>query len=324
MDLATIEGALYDRLGYRTTPDSSVTRRLRRFVNTTHREILGMIGMAKLRRKVLPFTSVANSPFATLPQAATSIITIQDRTNRRVLDEITLQDLRFRDPGLSFQSGVPYGYVIMNLSSPVAVDPSAAATLFVISDSAADDVTWTAYVEGTLTGGYYQSSSKTLNGVTAAQIGALATWELLTKFYLSKAAIGNVSLHTGSGVGPELARIKPGQTKGRYTIIELVETPSAALTYYADVELHVEDMSIGTDSSYLPEDYDWLLECGALMKEYLRREKQIQYAVESARWTKGIAGLRGFCNKNTGVALRQRRKEGVGYSQLGPYFPAGS
>src|SRR5437016_11975114 len=114
MVLSDIEGSLFDRLGFGANPDSSHTRRIRRFINLTHREILGMKGFGRLRRAVLPFNSVSNSPFAVLPQAAVAIIAIADRTSNRILDELTLQDLRRRDPGMKSGSAIPDGYVVIN------------------------------------------------------------------------------------------------------------------------------------------------------------------------------------------------------------------
>src|SRR5437870_2091245 len=110
MVLSEIEGSIYDRHGFGANPDSSHVRGIRRFINLTHREILTKKGFSRLRRAVLPFTSVSNSPFAVLPQAAVSIAAIADRTSSRILDELSLQDLRRSNPSMRSVGSIPYGY----------------------------------------------------------------------------------------------------------------------------------------------------------------------------------------------------------------------
>lgn len=314
---------LYDRLGYQQTPDSAVTRRLRAFLNEAQHEVFGLKGFSLLRRQPMTFASVANSPFATLPQAVVSIQNIADRLNRRNLDVLNLLDVRWRDPGLAQIVSVPNAYAILDLSAAVALDPTAASALYVVSDSAADGTGISAFVEGLVTGGYSTRITSALNGVTPVQLGTLATWEHITKFYVSGPATGHISLHQTSGIGPELARIQPARTYARYTRIHLSPTPSAALTYTADVERHLEEMLSPTDESLLPEDFHFVLEAGALMREYARRRSTDQWQIESTKWNKGVGNLRVFVNRYAGLAGK-RRGSATGFSQLGPWFSANS
>lgn len=321
MNLGDLRLSIFDRLGYNASPDSQVIRRVDRYINTSHREIVTRKQMGKLRRWVLPFNSVANSPFAVLPQSAVMILAIADRTTNRILDEISLQDLRARDPGLKFSSTIPDSYVVLNMASSIAADPAAATQLFVQSDSAADGSGLMANVEGTITGGYFRRAQVSMNGLTPAAVDSSTAWIHVSKFYLTGKCTGNVTLTDGVN---ELARIAPGRTRGRYTTIHLSGTPAAVYTYYADVELHIEDMINPSDEPYTPEDYDWLLECGALRLEYQRRGGAAlpQWKVEQARWEQGVRDLQSFVTRLTGVARGGTRK--VGFSQLGWAFPAGS
>lgn len=324
MNLGEIEGGLYDLLGYQTTPDQLVIRRLRHYVNLTHRRILSMRGMNKLRRAIIPFTSVSGSPLVVMPQSVVHIAVIADRTNRRILDDLELQDIRQRDPGRNFASAIPDAYTIINYAAPVALDPSAAASLFAISDSASDGSGTVVYVEGTLTGGYQHRTSIALNGLTAVNVdAATTTWEHITKFYLSSAAAGNVTLRQASGVGTELARITKGHSACRYTLLELQGIPAAAQTYYADVELRLEDMLFQSDEPLLPEDYHFLMECGAAMREYQKREKWQAYGIEASRMKDGLADLKSYVGRIGGIPHGRggRHRE---FSQLGWAFPAGS
>lgn len=325
MNLGEIAGSLYDRIGAQTTPDSAVTRRVYRSINNVHREILGMKGMGRLRRTVLTSASVANDPLMVMPQAATLIINIGDRTNNRNLDPISMADVRYSDPNMS-QMTVPAAYAIYNFSGAVALQPSAAASIFVISDSANDGSGIAVNVEGIITGGYTRRASIAMNGLTAVNISStIANWIDIRKFYVSGQAAGNITLHQTSGVGTELARIPPGHSYARYTQVHLSPTPSTSQTYYCDVEVHVEDMVNVNDEPLILEDFHWLIECGVMKREYMKKEKVALYKIEELNWRTGIANLRAYLATKGGVSYGgQRGQSGRGFSQLGGYFIAGS
>ncbi len=324
MTLAGLQSLLYDQLGYIQAPDAAVVRRLLGHMNQTQREILGMKGLTRLRRGLVTFDSVASSPFAVLPQAAVKILTITDRTNQLLLQPLSLSDLRADDPGLATSSSTPYGYLIDNLSASVAVQPSNASELFTKSTSASDDSTKEIFVEGFITGGYSRLASVAMNGVTAVSLGAtITTWITVTKFYVALAAgglttaAGVITLHEDSGAGTELSRIGIGKRYPRYTRLQLYPTPTAALTYHADVELHIEDLVEATDEPYLPEDFHWLLNSGALIKEYTRKREYAALGQEAAIFRRGVADLKAFCNPQT-------TSKHARHSQLGSYYEDGT
>lgn len=324
MNLGEIEQTIYERFGFGPTPDSSVVRRMRNYVNQTQREVLGMRGFGKLRRGILTTASLANSPFMVLPQASVKIIAIADRTTQRCLQECSIQDIRFRDPGLTQVVSNPDSYAIINYAAAVARDPSAASSIFVISDSSNDGQGVTVSIEGVITGGYPQRASVALNGITGVDLNSSITnWIHISKFYISSAARGNVTLREGSGAGTELARIAPGRAYARYTQVHLVGTPSAAVTYYCDVELRVDNMVHTNDEPLLPEEFHDILEIGAFKKEYMKREKPSLWKIEDNNWTRRIGDLRAFLSRTSGTALGPNRK-GQGRSQLGPNFPSGT
>lgn len=318
--LSDMEAELYDHFGHSGNTPVDVINRFRRNLNIAYKEILSMKGMSKLRRAVLTFSSVASTPFAVLPQAASRIITIQDRTNQITLGDIGLQDIRRNDPGLAATVANPYGYVILNLAAPVAMDPSDASELFIKSTSASDGTGVTASLSGVITGGYQRTATKLMNGVTAASMdSSITSWLNITGFNISALAKGVVTLHEDSGTGAELARIAIGRSSARYTRIILYPTPSAAVTYHADVELLISALLCSNDEPVIPDDFQWLLPCGAMMREYAKREKHTNYAEEKARWRSGIGDLR----------MHLQRKSGVGdgaprHSSLGSYYPAGT
>lgn len=325
MNLATIQSQLYGKLNLTATPNSDVVARILGFINEAQRELLGMKGLDKLRRSILTFASVANSPFAVLPQAAVQVITVMDRTNNVVLTNISLQELRFTDPGLVATTGYPYEYAILNLSSAVTRQPAAAGVLSIVSTSASDGATKTAYVEGVDSSGNYKTASIALNGVTPVA-PAGSTWVSITKFYIgltaggATTAAGAVTL--SDAAANVLSTIPVGYFHGRYSMLHLHPTPTGVVTYYADVVLHVEDMANGGDEPMLPEDFHYLLIAGAAQKEYDKREKPQQAAKELQRWQRGVSDMKLFVRRKSGVAISDRRLRR--FSQLGSNFPSGT
>ena len=103
----------------------------------------------------------------------------------------------------------------------VAVQPSNASKVYADSTAAGD--TNTVYIEGFRTGGYPFTSSETMTGTTAVQVSAYADIISLTKFYLSAAAVGPVTLvedarpapnwsaSPSAGLPPDTSRLRCGR-----------------------------------------------------------------------------------------------------------------
>jgi hypothetical protein len=315
MNLGQIETQVYDSLNIGQNPDSSVQRRIRRLVNETYREVLTKknVGVV-LRRQTLAFSTSATSPFCVLPQAVARIFFVVDRTNNNELDEYDLSYLRYIDPGLKSSSAVPYAYVIMNLAAPVAADPAAATQLFVISDNAADVASVS--VEGVTSAGQLLKANVAMTGTSSIALNTTTTWLQITKFYLSAAAVGNVSLKDSGG--NVLGIISAGHSYARYTRLHMYPTSTAVLALTADVELRIEDMVNTGDEPIIPEDFHDVLVDGAIARDLRRRGKMQDYgAVEGAR-RKRVAELQVWCNKKTGTAHPERLPRR--FSQLGPWF----
>lgn len=329
MNLGQIESMLYDQFGFRSAPPAEVTTRIRRMINEANHAILGTRGLSRLRRSVVPLASVANGATSVLPTAASNLYTITDRVNNWVLDALTMEDIRAGNPGLLYTSSYPVGYAIMSLAAASALDPSAAAQIWAKSDDAGDGATKTVRIEGLVTGGYFQTASVALNGLTAVQLGSLATWLEITKFYIAPSsgvtvptATGNITLMQDSGTGTELARIAPGRTYSRYSKIHWHYVPTQANTYYADIDRHIEDMSSVADESFIPEEYHYLLRVRAAMSEYQRRGKMADYGAEKSEFREGLDRLKAYARRMGGVGRSKNPRDR--FSQLGPWYPAGS
>lgn len=322
MNLGQIETSILDRLNLDATkPAPDVQRRIRRHVNTVQRELLSKKGIgSRIRNIVLSCTTVANSPFLVLPQAMVSLRILRNLTNNQILDESPLEIIRAMNPGNTITTTTPSNYAILGFSSPVAADPAAATQLSAVSTSASDGVGTAVSVEGVTSNGQYRKANISLNGLTPVNLDANATWQNLTKFYLSSPSAGDVSLKDSGG--NVLAVIAAGRKFARYSKLLLGPTPSSVITLTADGELHIEDMINAADEPYIPEDFHDLFELGALMKEYSSRDKGQQYSALKGEYVVRTAELRTWLRRPTGVSWRAQRA--ARFSQLGPWFPAGS
>lgn len=304
------------RLNKNTSLDTATQARLIGFLNETHRELLSMPGLQRLRDDTITFSSVANQARYALPWVP-KINRIFEATNDRVLEPMTLATYRDADADPENTTGTPSHWVWAG-QSPVAKQPSDASSLYVKSTSGAD-TSQTAYLEGEVSGGYPRSASVTLTGGTAATLSSSITdWVRVTKFYLSAAGAGTITLHEDSGTGTELARLAIGQTSQRYVLLNLYPTPSEAITYSADVVLGVTDLAQNTDEPRLPLDFHDLLVAGAMVREYEKTEDN-RLPVSMARYEDRKRDLLYWLHTTGSNDVRL-----PGKSRLGPWYPAGS
>lgn len=311
---------LASRMGFDATLDTVAIARFTRFINETNREIFRRKHFRVYRRKLLTCASTASSPFMALPQAAVRVFGIQDRTNDMWLTEKDLAYIRQMDPGLRAVTANPWIVAPYDASSPVAVQPSDASQLFVKSTAAGD--TQNAYLEGIRTGGYVTVIGPiVLTGTTAKSLSTTLTDIIqVTKFYLSSAAIGAVSLYEDSGSGTVLATIPIGETFARYRMVHLYPTPSAAVTYYVDSEVRIEDFINANDEPLIPEEFHGLYSIGARKKEYEKREKWSSVAAMDAEFTREINKMITWTNQKMGSLSATPAR----HSMLGPWFADGT
>lgn len=260
---------LYRFFHYTTTPPAATTIRLTQSLNDVQREILTMPGLRRLRDDVLPITAKANVARAGLPTMVGRIQGITDRGNNRKLWQVTLDELRLRDPAQKNVSSAPERYAVVGYMD-VILQP-ATTGLWAVS-SAAGDTTQTVYVETITTGGYPYLGTIALNGSTRVQMTTPSTRTdhiEVTRLYLSATAVGYVSLYDAATVGNELARIEPGRTFARYLTVEWHPIQSADVTLYADFTRVITNLVNGTDEPLLPEDFHPTVVDGARQLECL-------------------------------------------------------
>ena len=317
MMLSEILTSVYDRLDYESAPPAGITRRLTSFINATQREVLRLKGMSALRRRVIPFVTVAADPFAVLPMGMTQVHLVMDRDNNRRIWPKSMDWIQSRDPGQEL-TGPPDVFTILDYASAVRADPlSTGESVKAVSSNAAD-TTQTVYVQGITTAGLVRSGTIALNGTTPVTLSGVTNWAVITRWWMSAAAAGDVTFSSASGI--ELGVVPPGVTTPRYTRLQLNPTPAAVQTLYAFGIVSVPDLVQISDESLFPEDFVDVLVMGTLEKEYLKREKPAIAGTFSNKKEKIIAELRSYLQS-------PQEAKGVGmdgYSALGPWFPAGS
>lgn len=288
-------------------------------LNEAYRSMLRKPGRESLRYGQVTFASVASQKLYALPeQGIARINRISETTNDLTLTYKTPEWLDSVAPDPTEGTPVfwiPRGYV------PVHTQPSNASSVFVDSTSASD--TNTAYVEGITSGGYYQSKSVTMTGTTAVNISsAVSDWIVITKFYLSAAAVGTVTLHEDASGGTELSKIAIGDTAAKFIAFQLYLTPSAVITYTADVLRAITDMSNDTDEPWLPEDFHDLLIDKAELKELKKQDDPNRYVLLTGEVKRAEADLDSFLNNHPD--WRPFNTEPPQFSSLGAFYPAGT
>lgn len=317
MTLSALLAELYRRCDFTTSPPTAITTRLTAFLNTTQRQILTTPGLDRLRDDTLTFASVASQALYGLPPVIAKVESVTDRTTLIDLAPATLSDLRRSDPGVVL-TGTSDTYILRGLQQ-VAVQPIAATGLWVVSTAAGD--TQNCFIETVRSGGYASvGAAVAVTGVTRKALGTLTDHVEVTKFYLSTAAVGAVSLYDSATVGVELARIPIGGTYARYQGIQLYPTPTAAITYYVDYVRTLTDLVNPTDEPVLHEDFHYLLVEGALIKEWTKVDDTRRQAA-LADYKKGVSDLKYFVTCPPDYVAR-RGVSGGGRSRFGANFPA--
>lgn len=323
MTLAEIQGTIYDTFGMPAAPDTVTTARILRYINLSYHRVMGMKGIGpRLRRSLQSFSTVANSPFATLPDAVVKIHYLSDRTNNNPLTEMSLGDIRYQDPGLTAVASVPYHYTIYNLADWVSRDPSASGQITAVSDNALDtgSASYRVYIEYIDSTGYPLIDYTNLSGLTPVNVGHNNAVQV-RKVYLAFPTYGSITVKDGAA--NTIVFIRANQTRGRFTRLHLFPTPSAAVTLYADTELHIENLAVAYDEPLFPEDFHSILVHGAQAREFIKRDKTELAGREMSEMNRVIGEMRIWMNSPTGVAYGRNNRPSR-FSQLGPYYPNGS
>ena len=311
---------LYADLGYQSSPAAAEVARLKRYVNQGLRAVLSEPGIGRLLDSDAPLTiaSVASQARYVVPEAASRINGISERTNDRTLRAMDLSAYRRLEPDPATSTGTPTHYVPIGRVG-VAVQPSNASEIFVDSTSASD--TGTAYLEGIITGGYRRTLSVSMTGTSAVSLGAsVANFIEIEDFYISAAAVGTVTLHEDASGGTELARITIGQKRPRYYGYYLWPTPAAAVDYLVDYRREVSELVNDADEPPLPTDFHDIITAYARMRHYEKQDDG-RYMTAEKQFKERLSKLK-YATQTGPDELPVMGGRWIGHSRLGSNFPA--
>lgn len=319
MNLGELQDELERIFGYTTAPPAAVTDRFNDFLNQIHRRLLSHPDLAHYRQeRGLTVASTASTAFVSIPYVIDRILAMYEGTNNMYLREVSIDDIRLWDPG-DDQSGVPWAYAFLSKGAGVAVQPSDASAVIVDSTAAGD--TGSCFIEGIRSGGYYEAETITMNGTTGVS-SARTDYIAITKFYLSAAAAGTVTLREDTeGTGTLLATINIDQTYARYSVLRLFPTPSSAITYSLDILRRLEDMANANDEPLIPPDFHDLLVFGAAWREHMHRQQRDLARDYEAMYQERFGDLIYWAHASAPQTTIGRQRE---FSHLGPFFPPGT
>jgi hypothetical protein len=308
--------------------NSDPRTRIRAYLNDWHRRIVTQPGLERLRDDVITFATVAAIPRYALPLQIAKILRIYEPTTNRIrLVERSLDWLRNMP---STTSGAPEVWVPLGYTA-VATQPStvtAAGTALWITSTSASDTVGKVYVEGARTGasaGDWFGVNAALNGTSSVQLGTVSDALNVNKFYLDAACQGAVSLMTLTTGGTTLATIPAGELRAMYFTIILWPTPASIWTMNVDYTRAMSQMVQPTDTPLLPEDFHYLLGCGARANEYEFKKDFAAQTSALRELQQGQQRLMDFvCNNDDYIVVPGEQPRSTRFSNLGSYFPSGT
>lgn len=309
---------LYDDLRVQST-DTTSTTRLTRYLNDGHEYIVRRPAFTQFRQFSLPLTTVADRAVYGLPQAFARVDKITEPSNGDPLGILTLAEWREIDPQ-DDASGSPTHRIDLGFQA-VMLQPNSTG-LWIVS-TAAGDTTQTCRVRGLRANGDLQSDvTATLNGTTRVALGSATDYVAVRSLRLSAVGVGVISLYDAASGGNELARIPVGLTSVQYLGVRFWPTPTAALTYTVDGQVSAAPLSLDTDISLLPEEFDELLETYARRRWAKWIGDPVRYALENDELEREIARMKTAIEFPPGTTARVGgRESSVRTSNLPGNFP---
>jgi hypothetical protein len=302
-----------------STLNTATATRYKEALDEAHRQILRKPGLEVLRHTTLSHASVAGTKlYHRSTHSVARINRITEATNDRRLQFRTPDWLDSVAPDAASITGTPWAWIPRGYV--VAGTLTASGSVFAVSTSASD--TGTVYVEGITESRAFRSTSVAMTGLTAVNVSsAITDWATITKFYLSTAAVGSISLLYGAADGPGFSTIEPGDVLARYLQFQLFPTPSSAITYTLDVLRSIPVMTNDTDEFLLPQDFEDLLLDKAEMKELRKQDDPNRYAMLREDVRRGEAALVSFITSHPDWRP-QFGGHPAEFSSLGSNFPS--
>ena len=320
MTLQEMRADVYDDLNQGPTPGADMEARVTRLINRAYRAILREPGLSIVRGTLNPFTFTTEDGRSIygLPSSVLRIRSITERDSDRRLVEVSLDEIRARDPGMT-ESGTPWAYTV--LGHRVIQEPPVSTGLWVVSASASD-TTQAIQVAGIRAGGLLAPEvSANLNGTTRVAIGSLTDYVDVTSISLQQACVGVVSIYDAASGGNVIAEIGVGQISPRYLCVQLYPPPTAAVVFYADGDEPVPVLNGQNDVPILPEEFHDVITAGAKMFNAENSADAMRYQMWKRHYDLGLSRLKSFLSQPDTVAILGRPSSSA-YSRAGAWYPA--
>lgn len=324
MTFGEMLSAVYDDLGYGSSPSPDQVTRIKRWINEGYRHLMGQPGMEQLRDSTFTVTTVAGEATLALPQSVNAIYRVTQTANSMRLRMMTRDAYRTVNPGLNQNTAAPSDAYVPWGWFPVLRHPNSTGVWAV--SSSASDTTQTISMNANRANGDIAAVVNTagpLTGTTRVQVGTLTDYTQITSLNLSAVAVGTVTFYDAAVGGNVLLRLQPGFTSAQYLHVAFFPTPSAATDYLFDVQLQIESMTHNSDIPLIPPDFHDLLPLYARMRDYVRAGADPRLPEAKQEWARRTAELKftvQFPSDYQPVAGNQ--VAGYGWNNLGPNFPA--
>lgn len=288
MTRADLEADVYQDFGYAAAPATSVTTRIRSYINTRHRRILTQAGLEKLRIQTSTFATVASTALYGLDMPIAKVLKLTDTTNDQPLWQRGWDWYRIVEPDTTAASGTSQYWIDKGLSP--ALRDIGSKRLDVVSTSASD-TTQTVMVETINAVGSITTATAALNGTTRVQIGSATNHDRLLRFAVSAVGVGEIELYDAAAAGNLVSQIEVGRTAAQFTQIALWPTPSAANTIQVDYIHHIRDLTTAYTEPQLPLDFHWLVSLGAKIDEARQKGNDDRQKEWTSEYYQGIRDL---------------------------------
>jgi hypothetical protein len=241
-----------------------------KFLNRRYFQCLRYVNWDAINPAYTVTTVIGTQDYA-LPRDFGKAVYAIDTTNNITYEEVMFDD-EAGDPSHIAQQGAANKYTIYE--SPVAVQPTAASAVTVVSSSASDSSAGIT-IRGTV-GGVERYETLTFNGTTPV-VGTLSFTRIIS---VSKdTTVGYVTVTCNSQT---VAVIEPERKVVRYKILRFLPIPSAVTT--VTIPYHIVPLPLSQDDDVPLIDIDDCLEAGARADGWRYKRQGQKASVEEANY----------------------------------------
>jgi len=260
---------------------SAMLSKVGEYINNRYREVKRRFNFLNNATYDYSITTTAGTEDYVLPEDFKKEITVVDKTNKRELKPLSLQQWSEAYVSNLDSQGSLTNYII--LESPVKKQPSSAGVVSITSSST-DDTTQSVYVRGIDASGNEDYESISVNGT--AVIAGTKSFSRIIGVSKSAVSAGYITVTRGADTLSVLGR---EDRVSYYKIIRFIMTPNATIT--VEIAYIQEQLPLRNDYDYPLIDCSEVVEAGALADAW-RYKRQFSKAQELERiFEKRLANL---------------------------------